>query len=287
MFVVFGATGATGQSAVQELLERGAQVRVAVRDPARVAALPPEVERVQADLCDGDSVAAALEGAHGVYAAVGGPTGSPQLADLMCGLIDAAKHAGVRRFVHVSGIDAHRSGRAQIQRWHQQIHRHLDASGMERVTLEPTFFLQNFLGLAPAIASGVLPLPAGQGLSALIDARDIGEVGAHVLMTPGHAGAIYTLTGPELLSHHDAAAILSRELGHSVQYLDLPAEAFCAQLQQAGLPPWFAELLADVYATVLAPGHAARATDDVARLLGRPPRSCATFIQDYRAALGG
>ena len=241
---------------------------------------------MRADLSDSSSVDAALEGASGVYAAVGGPTGSPAFVELMCGLVDAAKRAGVRKFVHVSGIDAHRSERARIQRWHQQVHRHLDAANVGRITLEPSFFAQNFLGLAPAIAAGVLPLPAGGGRAGLVDARDVGEVGAHVLSTPGHEGAIYTLTGPESITHGEAAGVLSRELGRAVQYVDLPPEAFRAQLEQAGLPSWFADLLSDVYATVLAEGHADRVTGEVARLLGREPRSLATFVRDHRATFG-
>ena len=86
--------------------------------------------------------------------------------------------------------------------------------------------MQNFLGLVRAIRAGALPLPTGEAKGSLIDARDIAEVAARVLTEPGHLGRVYTLTGPESLSHGDAARILSAELGREVRFIDVPAEAF-------------------------------------------------------------
>lgn len=288
MIVIFGATGNTGPHLVRALVTGGQRVRVAARDPGRAAAaVGVPVEIVAADLACPDTLGPALRGAERVYCGVGGATGSPAFVQVVGNLIDAAKSAGIGQFVHVSGIDAHRDRNARIQAWHQDIGHHLDRVGLPHTTIEPTFFLQNLLGMAPAIRQGVLPMPTGEARCGHIDARDIAEVAAAVLTDPGHVGRRYVLTGPELLSHGDIAALLSRELDRPVQFVDVPAAAFRQGGIDGGLPLWFAELLTDVYVEVFATGRAARVTDDVPRILGRPARSAAAFVRDHRAVFGG
>lgn len=284
MIVVFGATGNTGPGVVHGLLARGERVRVAARDPAKARQRVGEgPEFVYADLLRPESLAAALHGAERIYVAVGGMSGTPDLVAAETRLIDVAKAAGVAQYVHVSGIDAALDGPAQIQRWHAAIEVALEKSGVPFTLLRPNFFMQNFLGLAAAIQSGVLPLPAKEARASLIDARDIAEVAVVVLTEPGHLGRRYALTGPDPISHRDVATILGEVVGHRVEYLNVPPEAFAQAGRDAGMPSWFAELLTDVYVQVLAAGRADRVSDDVRRLTGHAPRSFATFAQDHRA----
>jgi nucleoside-diphosphate-sugar epimerase len=112
--LVTGATGKVGYAIASALLERGDQVRAVVRDPKRAAGiLPAGIEPVQGDATDNASLAASVEGCELVFNAMGMPEqwvkdeaifdrvnaiGSGALAA-------AAKHAGVRRFVHTSTHD--------------------------------------------------------------------------------------------------------------------------------------------------------------------------------------
>lgn len=285
MIVVVGSTGSTGVPLVKALRAAGHDVRATARDLARARALHgPDVELVRMDLEEPGTFGAALAGARSVYVAVGGATGTRDLVAAESRFIDAAKRAGVRHYVKVSGIDSRPDAPAEIQRMHGSIERHLRASGLAFTVLRPSFFMQNFLGLAPAIRAGALPLPTGGARAALIDARDIADVAAAVLTTPGHEGKTYTLTGPESLSHADAARVLGRVLGHAVDFQDLPGPAFEGALVGAGLPPWFAALLTDVYVQVFAKGLVDRATDDLRIVLGRPPRDLEAFARDHAAA---
>lgn len=284
MIVVVGSTGSTGAAAVAELKRRGHRVRATARHLERAAALHGEdVELVYADLQDPSTLGPALEGATGVYVAVGGATGSPELVALERRLIDIAQQVGVGHYVKCSGIDAP-DGVAEIQRWHAAIEAHLVSSGLAYTILRPSFFMQNFLGLAPAIRAGALPLPTKDARAGLIDARDIGAVAAAVLSDPSHRQQVYTLTGPESWSHAEAAAILSGVLERPVSHVDLPEAAFAQAGADAGMPRWFAELLADVYATVFATGRAARTTPDVQRILGRAPTRLVDFVREHRSA---
>jgi uncharacterized protein YbjT (DUF2867 family) len=269
------------------LLGAGQRVRAVVRDRDKARRmLGAGVELVSGDLERPETLGPALAGARKVYVAVGGATGTPDLVAAECALVDAARAAGVGHYVKVSGIDARPAGPARIQRWHGTIEEHLVASGVPYTILKPSFFMQNFLGLAPAIRAGALPLPTGEASGSHIDSRDIADVAARVLTAPGdsHLGQRYTLTGPESLSHGDVARILSGTLEREVRFVDVPGEAFCQAGVQAGLPPWFADLLTDAYLRVFATGGAARVTEDVPRLLGRPARPFAAFAREHRAA---
>jgi len=66
MVVVTGASGHVGGNLVRALLDQGRRVRVVVRDDAR-AVEGLDVERVQADVLDPDSLKAAFDGAEVVF----------------------------------------------------------------------------------------------------------------------------------------------------------------------------------------------------------------------------
>jgi (4-alkanoyl-5-oxo-2,5-dihydrofuran-3-yl)methyl phosphate reductase len=56
-----------------------------------------------------------------------------------------------------------------------------------------------------------------------IDARDIAAVAVQALTRPGHEGSAYELSGPESLSFHEMATILTRVLGREIRYVEIPA----------------------------------------------------------------
>jgi prepilin-type processing-associated H-X9-DG protein len=168
-------------------------------------------------------------------------------------------------------------------RWHGEIDRHLAESGLPHTLVLPSGFMQNFLASAQYVADqGVLYAMTGETRVSYIDTRDVAAVAARVLTSPGHQGKAYPLTGPEALSGDEVAERLSAATGNQVGSVDVPPDTFGQALAGAGLPGWLVELN-----IMMADGHAAGFTDEVARLTGRQPRTFAEFAAEYRAIFGG
>src|SRR6266545_2868572 len=110
MILVAGGTGTLGTRLVRLLSDRGVEVRVLTRDPARAAHLPHTVQILTGDLREPAAVAAAVRGCSTVVSAVHGFVGpgkpSPESIDrdANLALIQAAATAGVEHLVLVSGL---------------------------------------------------------------------------------------------------------------------------------------------------------------------------------------
>jgi uncharacterized protein YbjT (DUF2867 family) len=118
----------------------------------------------------------------------------------------------------------------------------------------------------------------------MVDARDVAAVAATIAASPApHAGKTYWLTGPELISYYDIAAVLSRLLGRTVIYRELTFDQDKDAMIRAGVPEQIAEMNAQA-ASLTADGDAAWITDDVTSLLDRPARPFDEFAADYANA---
>jgi uncharacterized protein YbjT (DUF2867 family) len=149
--------------------------------------------------------------------------------------------------------------------------------------LRPPFFMQNLLALAGMVKGGTLYQPAADARAAFVDVRDIAAVAVKALTGAGHEGKTYEITGPRAISHHDIAAALSKVLGRPVNYVNVPPEAAKQAMTGAGMPPWQADSILELYA-LLREGSFDRATTTVKDVTGREPVSIEQFVRDYRGA---
>jgi len=126
-------------------------------------------------------------------------------------------------------------------------------------------------------------VPAGGGATSFVDARDVGAVAAVALTEADHENRAYDLTGPAALTYEEVAAVFSGVLDRPITYADPSILTFVRRLRSRGEPLPFLVLMVGIYTTARL-GLAGRVTDDVERLLGRPPRDVATFVADYAGA---
>jgi uncharacterized protein YbjT (DUF2867 family) len=273
MILITGASGTIGGEVVRLLSEAGVAVRAMTRDPGRI---PSDVEVVRGDFESPPPMA----GTDTLFLIVLPGRGHT--------LIDAARAAGVRKVVLLSGIGAgERVGDAVVGPWFADAEQALRSSGMDWTILRPTNFASNSLRWLREITAGT-PIPdASNGVpDGIVDPRDVAAVAAAALLSD-HSGQTYTLTGPELLAKADQAAVLSRVLDRPVwteeKTVAEARELAEAQFRAHGLDT----ALVDGYLTALEwgrTGGGAVLSDDVPRILSRPATSFETWVQNHANA---
>ncbi|MDS0294746.1 SDR family oxidoreductase [Halogeometricum luteum] len=284
MIVVTGATGTVGEPTVESLLARGADVRAAVRNPS-AASVPAGTETVEFDFERPETWGRAFDGATGLFLLR--PPTTTRVSRRLLPAADAAVRCGVDRVTFLSVLGAERNPLLP----HRRVERHLETddtdagAGATHAFLRASYFMQNLAEVhAPDVRErGELFVPAGDGATSLVDARDVGAVAAATLTEPGHANVAYDLTGPEAVTYEEVAAVLSDVLGRPVEYVDPSARAFARRMRRRGHDWGFVVAMLGIYATARF-GLAGRVEPDASAVLGRPPRDVATFAADYADA---
>jgi uncharacterized protein YbjT (DUF2867 family) len=295
MILVTGATGLNGRELVQRLSARGVPVRALVRNAAQANALlsprpVPQgdgtagIELVEGDMARLETLAAAL---RGVNRAMLISSSDPAMLDVQSNFIEAARKAGVKHVVKLSGIIPELDSPFRFARMHGEIERRLEASGMAFTHLRAGEFMQAYFRQVPSIiARSALFLPMEDAKIASIDVGDIADVAAVALTNPGHDGKIYPLTGPEALTMAEVAEKLSTVTGKHIRYVNIaPEDAKKAQLA-AGVPPYTADALAELFAE-RRKGKEANISPAVQMILGRPPISFDEFAKRNAAIFRG
>ena len=286
MILVTGATGLNGKELLRVLSASGVAVRALVRNPARAEAIAalPNVEIVQGDMAHPETLAAGL---RGVDRAMLISSSDPMMLDVQTNFIDAARKAGVKHIVKLSGIMPELDSAFRFARMHGEIEKRLEASGMAFTHLRAGEFMPAYFRQVPNItAKGAMFLPMEDARIASIDVGDIAEVAAKVLTGPGHEGKTYPLTGPEALTMTGVAAKLSTATGKIIRYVNVPPDdARQAQLA-AGMPPYLADALFELFAE-RRNGKEAKVWPDAGALLGRRPTSFDEFAGRNAAVFRG
>ena len=265
MILVTGATGKVGSEAVRLLRQRDIPVRALVRSPGRAESLAQAgAEIAQGDLDTPGSIDAAMKGVTSVILV------SPGVPAQEINVIDSAVRAGSGHVVKITSKASADSPIAR-RRGQAEIEAALTASGLSHTLLRANAYMQNTLVLAPVIAkTSSFGSSTGAGRLGMIDARDVGAVAAEIAASPAaHAEQAYWLTGPELVSYSDVAAVLSKVLGRPITFRALSPEEDKEAMIRAGLPEPVAEMNAQAFGLVAA-GDAAWVTEDVPALLGLP-----------------
>lgn len=263
--VVLGGMGKTGRRVAERLQAKGVPVRALSRssEPAFDWEKP-------------ETWAGALQNADAVYAAFQPDLAVPGADEAIRALAEIAKASGVRKLVLLSGRGEPEAERAE------QI---ALGSGLETTIVRAAWFNQNFSEnfLLDGVLAGEVVLPVGAVREPFIDADDIADVAVAALTEDGHAGQIYDITGPRLLSFKEALAEISAATGREVRFTQVTPEQYAAMLAEYGLPEAYVSLLDYLFTTIL-DGRNESLTDGVQRALGRPAKDFADYARETAAA---
>jgi uncharacterized protein YbjT (DUF2867 family) len=263
--LVTGGTGKTGRRIIERLREKGVPTRVGSRSASPAFDWNNEAGW---DAC--------LDNVEAVYINYAPDLAMPGAKDAIQALVDKARVAGVQRLVLLSG-----RGEEEAQACEKIVMN----SGLEWTVVRASWFFQNFSegAFIDMVLANQITVPAGDTLEPFIDVDDIADVATAALTQPGHAGEVYEVTGPRLLSFTDLAGILSAELGREVSFVDVPHEAFVEGVRASGAPADVVWMLDYLFATVL-DGRNASLNDGVQRALGREPRDFVDFAREIAAS---
>lgn len=267
--LITGGTGKTGRRIAERLAAAGQAIRIGSRRNAPAF-----------DWEDATGWESALQGVRAVYISYYPDLLAPEALGRVEAFSRLAVASGVRRLVLLSGRNEPAAQAAE-----QSVTQIAQQAGVDWTILRCAWFAQNFSEslLLDPVRYGEVVLPAGDIPEPFIDADDIADVAVAALTQPGHAGQLYELTGPRLLTMAEATAEIARALGREISYRQLPVDDFLALMEQQGLPSELAGVLAELFTTVL-DGRSAYLCDGVQRALGRSPRDFADYARDTAAA---
>jgi NAD(P)H dehydrogenase (quinone) len=246
--LVVGATGTVGPHVMTALAALGVPARALARDPARARAVLPDGTDIRpGDPGDDDDLLAAADGADALFLLT---SHDHRMADLQLRIIRALRRTGIR-IVKLSGTSsAINPDGPQACRQHWEIEQVLAASGQPYAVLRPNAFMQTLIDQ--------IMLPAVKATGAMV------------------------LTGPRAVGFAEIAEMASAKTGQPAGTREITPADVRIQLEQRGMARWEAEHFEEMY-QLFRDGRSEFVSDDVERLLGRPPGT----VEDHLAAHPG
>jgi NAD(P)H dehydrogenase (quinone) len=288
--LVTGASGQLSRRVIDLLREAGTGPIIAVtRSPEKVADLAKRgVEVRQGDFDDPDSLPAAFAGADRVLIvstdAVGRPGGRHAQH---VPAVKAAIAAGVRHVVYTSAVGATPTSGDSIANDHYWTEVALAESKLGWTILRNNIYTDFIpMGLPNAVASGQLFSATGNGGRSYVTRDDCAAAAAGALASDFDGRRILDVTGPAPVTQDEIAAIAAELTGKPVVHVPVGAEDLQKGMIGAGMPPAYADVLAD-FDVAASQGYHAIVTPVVKDLGGSEPMSVRDFLTANRATLSG
>lgn len=299
--VITGASGAFGRMATERLLTRmqPSQLVLVTRNPAGLADFAKRGATVRfGDFDKPESLRAAFAGADKLLLISTLDVGERRRRQHQAA-VEGAVAAGVRHVIYTSSVGIHPHSPAFVIADHLFTEELLRRSGMQFTFMRDAQYAEVITTMMapPAVASGEWFSSAGDGCMAFVSKQDCVESAVAVLTTPGHEGAVYEITGPELLSFEDCARIAAQVSGKPIRFVSISHEAMQARFDAAGVPrrhvegtvhqaagAWGSEEMMS-YERGIGEGYFAVASHHVKLLTGRPARSLREVYEATRSAL--
>ena len=248
LITLFGGGGFIGRYAAQQLLARGARLRVAQRQPKLAEFLKPlgnlgQTQFVAVDVRDAASVARVVAGSDAVVNLVGA------FADMdavqhrgAANIANAARDAGVKRLVHVSAIGADVDSPADYGRSKGLGEAAVRAAVPSATILRPSTvfgredqFINRFAGMVRM--APVVPLVSAKTRFQPVYVGDVASAITAALSDPAAAGRTYELGGPQILSMEELFRWIAKAIGRDPVFAPVPDAVAAAMARFTGWLP--------------------------------------------------
>lgn len=217
--LVAGATGYLGSYVVRELGRRGYFVRAMVRAPDRLSASATEAadEVVRAEVTRPETLEGVCNGIDVVFSSVGvtkqkdGLTFQDVDYQGNRNLLEAARRAGVGKFIYVSVLDGPALTHLEIIRAHEDFVAELKSSGISYTVIRPTGFFSD-MGeyVAMARKGRVYLIGSGENRINPIHGADLAETCADAVEANAEEVPV---GGPDVMTHRKIAELALGAVG--------------------------------------------------------------------------
>ena len=203
---------------------------------------------------------------------------NPERVEEHKSLLDVAKLAGVQHIVYTSFYGADEKATFTLSRDHAQTEAYIKELGFTYTFLRDNFYLDFLIDMA--LENGEIRGPAGSGKVSAVARKDTSSVAAEILL---HAkkweNQTLNLTGPEDLSMEEIVALLSKESGKTIAYVDESVEEAYESRKKWPAQTWEYDAWVSTYTAIKA-GEQAGVSTDVEMVLGRPVMSLIDVLKE-------
>ena len=274
---ITGATGNIGSHIVKTLQGNGASFTAGLlKKPEKEV----DYDYSIMNFAEKKSLIKAFEGVNTIFLLL--PIVEP-LMTFAKNVIDAAKEVGVKHIVRSSAIQANPESIYMLLAAHGKIDQLLKESGLDYTITQPSSFMQNYVNfLGYSIKSGTVYASTGEGKSGWIDVRDIATANAKILINSSeHKNKVYELTGSHAFPLSEGLQQISTLIDRSIQLFQIPQEAANAKMKEYGMSDKVIEMIASMEVATK-DGVLEKVTTNLATIIGQPPISFQTYIEDNK-----
>jgi uncharacterized protein YbjT (DUF2867 family) len=286
MILVSGATGTVGSEVVKQLSSfTDVNIKAAARSVEKIKNLESgnNVKGVHIDYNKPESMKEALKDVDKLFLLA---PAVPNAEELESNLVNEAKKAGVRYIVKQSVMGADEDADVEIMRQHRKAEKIIEESGIPYTFLRPNEFMQNFINFhGHSIKNNnAFYLPLENAKVSVVDVHDIAAVAVKALTENGdnnrHNNKAYLITGPEALSYHQMAELLSNATGKKVSYVSISEDEARAAMKEMGMDDWLINTISEL-ASYFKKGYASQVSSAVEEITGKKPLSFSQFANDH------
>jgi NAD(P)H dehydrogenase (quinone) len=283
---ITGAAGHLGRLTAQLVLDRvpAGEVVLVTRRPDALADVADAGATVRhGDFDQPDSLPAAFAGVDRLLLISADVLGNRVAQHTAA--IDAAAQAGVGHVLYTSGLNAGSALPLVVSHDHGATEEAIRARGLRWTALRNGLYAESQVAaVARAVASGHLVHNNGDGATAYVSRDDCAAAAAAALTGEGHEDRVYDITGPELVTQAQVAALASEITGRPVEPVAIDDEEATLGLMAVGLPADTAKAIAS-FGTAIREGVLEVLSTHVEDLTGRPPRSLREVLVAHRSEL--
>ena len=221
-----GATGYLGRFITEELIEKGYDVKIVVRNKEKIDLEAQNLTILEAQVTQPETLKGICNNVDMVISTVGitrqkdGLTYMDVDFQANANLIDEAKKRGVKKFIYISVLNGEKLRHLKICEAKEKLGDYLKVSGMDYCIIRPNGFFSDMEDFLKMAKTGKVYL-FGDGKLKLnpIHGKDLAN---EVVKAIGQDKKEINIGGPDLLSHNEIAELALKAYKKPIKVIHLP-----------------------------------------------------------------